>query len=229
MKKILCLGCSWTYGAGLSSDKTYPYLLQAMLNDCTVINAGFRGIDIPFTLYIGEHLIKLLDPDVILFQLTTLDRLTLTTNGKNNFLENMFHNDNHFNATFDDNNRLEYINSIPLLITQAAYLEAIERPSAATSQAIKFLFENYIFSNQRTESIIQSINNFRLTHKDRDVYFFPFLNMHYRTFENISWIRQDSVINTVGEEYFIDNGFHLTEEGNKRMVEDYILPMLENV
>ena len=179
-------------------------------------------------MYIGEHLIKQFNPDIILFQLTTLDRLTLVNDGKDNFLENIFHDDRNFDVVFDDYHRIVHINVTPLLITQAAYTEALDKPSKVESSAIKFLFENYIFSNQRTEYIIQSLNNFRLVNKNRDVYFFPFLDLYSRTFENISWIRQDSVINTVGKEYFIDNGFHLSEEGNKRMVNDYILPMLEN-
>lgn len=71
-KNILCLGCSFTEGAGLKDENTYPGKLKELIdsNSYNIVNAGLPGYAI-FQIYeVLEDLIKK-KPDIIILQ--TLD------------------------------------------------------------------------------------------------------------------------------------------------------------
>jgi hypothetical protein len=89
---MVAVGCSWTWGHSIKSYETYPAHLQNCLKDWQVINAGHCGADIDYTIFSAFNLIETQKVDFIIFQLSTLDRITLGTDGFDNFLDNKYFN-----------------------------------------------------------------------------------------------------------------------------------------
>lgn len=48
--KIICLGCSFTFGIGLHESETWPYKLSKLI-DCNYINLGFPGGSADYVLW----------------------------------------------------------------------------------------------------------------------------------------------------------------------------------
>lgn len=92
MKKIISLGCSWTYGHDLKINETYSAHLQNMLPGWQVLNAGHSGADIEYAIFSAINLIDEVDVDIVIFQLSSFDRMTLGTDGYENFLNDVFYN-----------------------------------------------------------------------------------------------------------------------------------------
>ncbi|MCP4709582.1 MAG: SGNH/GDSL hydrolase family protein, partial [Planctomycetes bacterium] len=67
-KRVVCLGSSSTYGAGLQDRKdAFPQLLHEMIPEAQVINAGWGGYNsYQLWIYLSEVL-TLLEPDVLVF------------------------------------------------------------------------------------------------------------------------------------------------------------------
>ncbi len=71
--RIACLGDSTTFGAYIEEPIAYPRVLETMLNDrdpdrrYEVINAGTVGHDSRRGLYVFEHRVKQLSPDIVTF------------------------------------------------------------------------------------------------------------------------------------------------------------------
>ncbi len=67
-KRVICLGSSSTYGAGLKDRRrAFPQLLNEMIPEATVINGGWGGYNsYELWIYLSEVLVRL-DPDVVLF------------------------------------------------------------------------------------------------------------------------------------------------------------------
>lgn len=91
MKTMIAVGCSWTWGYGLDSGETYPAHLQNCLNDWQVINGGHCGADIDFSIFAAMSLIESIPTDFVVFQISSLDRYTLGTDGFENFLQDRFY------------------------------------------------------------------------------------------------------------------------------------------
>ncbi|MBI9093091.1 MAG: hypothetical protein JEZ12_28095 [Desulfobacterium sp.] len=71
--RILCLGDSITFGLGVNQSRTYPEQLQSMLNksgtgqEYEVINAGISGFSAMDEAAYLKHLIKVCQPDLIIW------------------------------------------------------------------------------------------------------------------------------------------------------------------
>ena len=89
---MITLGCSWTWGYGIQNDETYSAHLQNNLKNWTVINAGHSGADIDYAIFSAASFIEENNVDFVVFQLSTLDRITLGTDGFDNFLEAKYFN-----------------------------------------------------------------------------------------------------------------------------------------
>jgi len=48
--KIICIGCSFTFGIGLDEEQTWPFKLSKLLN-CNFLNLGFPGGSIKYVLW----------------------------------------------------------------------------------------------------------------------------------------------------------------------------------
>jgi len=226
---ILSVGCSWTYGTGVNANETYSAHLQNLLNK-PVINAGAPGTDIEYAIWSAYRLVKEYNPSLVLFQLTTLDRMTFSSDGKQNFLNGKYHNGKeqkiykqegkHVRLYGIGDNTIEHI-------TVSGYLEALEKPSEK-STAIKYFNENVVYGNLKQEKISMQLQLLKSYLKDRIV-FFPWLHWYKefsQTLDPVD-IRQDSVVEFLGDGYYVDKGFHINNAGHKRVAEEYILPMIE--
>ncbi|MHC1725901.1 MAG: SGNH/GDSL hydrolase family protein [Syntrophobacteraceae bacterium] len=67
---ILVLGCSFTYGDGVSAEETYPYLVAQSMNG-TVKNAGVCSYGLSQMLVLAKRLVPLYKPDYLLVQYST--------------------------------------------------------------------------------------------------------------------------------------------------------------
>jgi hypothetical protein len=102
-KTIVCVGCSWTYGHGLSADQTYSAHLQNSLSEYNVINAGHCGSDINYAIFSAVRLVEKYNPCLVIFQLTTFDRVTFGTDGYDNFLNDLYYDGRDDNVYFETN------------------------------------------------------------------------------------------------------------------------------
>jgi len=230
---ILSTGCSWTYGTGVKPSETYSAHLQNKLGT-QVINAGAAGTDIEYSVWTTYRLVKEYDVKLVLFQLTTLDRMTFATNGKTNFINNVYHNGATQDLFVEDNTNIRFYgigdNKIDY-ITVASYLDAVKGRDEK-SNAIKYFNENVVFSNLKQEKISMQLQMLKeyLKTKDINIVFFPWLPWHAEfsnTLDPVD-IRTDCVTEFLGNGYYIDNGFHVSNEGHKIVAEDYIMPMIKD-
>lgn len=88
---MISVGCSWTWGHGIKSHETYSAHLKNKLTDWEVINGGHCGADIDFAIFTAMSLIESMPVDFVVFQLSSLDRFTLGTDGFENFLQGRFY------------------------------------------------------------------------------------------------------------------------------------------
>lgn len=76
--KIVCVGCSFTDGVVIgqpSYKHTYPYLLYESLSKCTVYNLGHKHSDNLFSYIVIKQAIEVLQPDIIIRQITSPQRV----------------------------------------------------------------------------------------------------------------------------------------------------------
>ena len=223
---VLCVGCSWTFGKGVETHETYPAHLQNYI-DIPVINAGYPGTDINHAVWTAYRLMDEYKLKIILLQLSTFDRMTLCYyNGLNNFLEEEYYSNNEpyiYNNGEDQKYKVVYNVSAEYeyeLITPAAFLEH-------KNDAVTFLYKNVIFSDYRTLQVISYVDMFKAYAKSKgcEVATFSWFNspeiIHSLLDTTIS------VLEVFGNEYVIDNGYHFSNDGNKRVAEEYVYPLIK--
>jgi hypothetical protein len=99
---MISVGCSWTWGHGLESHETYSAHLQNRLDGWQVINGGHCGADVDFAIFTAMSLIESMPVDFVVFQLSSLDRITLGTDGFENFLEDRFYDGKDESIYYED-------------------------------------------------------------------------------------------------------------------------------
>lgn len=237
---ILCVGCSWTYGHSLNPKQTYPAHIQRLLNIST-INAGSCGTDIQYSIWSAYKLSKKYNIDKIFFQLTTLDRLTMPCTGKQNFLKNNYYSENEIIETFEkdkDYKRIKHFNNQEFsLLTVASYLESVKDKSEK-AKTIKYLTENSVFDSYTQDNISTQLYSMYEYFKNRNikVVFFPWLTWPQEFFNTThgnflkplikAYSVQEFITDNNLENLYIDNGFHLSGQGNKILVEEYLKDLL---
>lgn len=260
-KTIVCVGCSWTYGYGLESRDTYSAILQDHLKNYRVINAGHCGSDINYAIFSAVRLINEFNPDLVIFQITSFDRVTLGTDGFENFLENSFavRSDDIY---YEDNK--EYVrllgigDNIKTKFTKGSFavtdqnsqlshlLESTIRGKLSEYKAfVKILFENIIYSDYQTNQNWLSLFLFQKYLENIKIkglffqYSYPaqlsmnknILIKHVINNENfiklsfMEWLDK----NYPSENFFIDNGYHLSRKGNELFIKEYLMPYLEKI
>jgi hypothetical protein len=224
---VLCVGCSWTFGKSVETHETYPAHLQNYI-DIPVINAGFPGTDVNHAVWTAYKLIDEYKPKIIVLQLSTFDRMTLCyNNGVNNFLDNEYYSNNEF-YIYDNGEDQKYkvVYNVSAeyryeLITQAAFLEH-------KNDVITFLYKNVIFSDYRTLQVISYVDMFKAYAKSKgcEVAIFSWC----KSLEIIHPLLDTttSVLEVFGTEYVIDNGYHFSNDGNKRVAEEYVYPLIKD-
>lgn len=229
---ILSVGCSWTYGTGVAANETYSAHLQDIYK-VPVINAGAPGTDIEYSIWSTYRLLKEYSPKLVLFQLTTLDRMTFSSDGFQNFLNGKYHDGSSQPIYKEDGNyiRLHGIGDNTIeYITVAGYMDSLNNKNEK-SVAIKYFNERVVYGNLKQEKISMQLQLLKayLNLRNIDVVFFPWLHWHKEFSKTIDAvdIRQDSVVEFLGDEYYVDKGFHINNEGHRRVAEEYISPMIK--
>lgn len=229
---ILTVGCSWTFGTGVEADETYSAHLQDKLN-IPVVNAGHAGIDIPYSIWSAYRLLHIYKPKLIIFQLTTFDRLTYSTGGYQNFLSKKLHSLEEQPVWTNEGNHIR-VNGITedslQRLTQGSYLDSLGNKSQGNITN-KFLFENYVYSDVKTDMIHMQLDMFQnyAESNNAKVLFFPWLPLEKEIVKrSIVDIRRDSAVEYLGDTYFIDKGFHISSAGHKTLAEEYIYPMIRS-
>lgn len=72
-QRILVLGDSFTFGPYLENHDCYPNILDTMLRDKTVINAGICGYSIPDELSLFMEKARFSEPDIVILQVLDND------------------------------------------------------------------------------------------------------------------------------------------------------------
>lgn len=260
-KTIVCVGCSWTYGYNLPADQTYPAHLQNILTDYTIINAGHCGADISYAIFSAVRLIEEYNPCLVIFQLSSFDRITLGTDGYPNFLNNIYYDGRDDNVYFENNN-VDYKRVIGLAhntktkITHGSYVaNSNELNLELIASNIKninikeyktfmsTLVENILNSNYTHQKIYNDLFLFQQYLKLKKInlqyfYWLPYKNKFKESFNSklfdksklitesaTEWITRISPQNN----YFTDNGYHLSTGGNKLLAEEYLLPHIKTL
>lgn len=239
MKTIGCVGCSWTYGYDLERDNTYPAILSNYLKDTRVINAGHCGADIDYAIYSSTKLIDQYNLDIILFQLTTLDRLTIGTDGYDNFINDRFVDGRAEDVYAIDDRLLGIGDNVKTKIALGSYINEDSsreyRESKIKSSEndykifLKVLYENVIYSNYSFYKIKNNLKIFDSFAKSKNckVYYFRWLKSTPSSLMSEGFDYVDQPVESVIDKLlYIDNGYHLGKEGNTQLVEKFILPML---
>jgi hypothetical protein len=260
-KIILCVGCSWTYGHGLPADQTYPAHLQNALSEYTVINAGHCGADINYAIFSAVRLIEEYNPCLVIFQLTTLDRLTIGTDGYDNFLNDMYY-DGRDDSVYFENDESSYKRVIGIAdnnktkITHASYMASDDDINLTLLESksknidlkkcknfISVLVENILHSNYTNQRLYNDLFLFQKYLELKKInlqyfYWIPFENRFKESFNSKLFNKSKLISEPVTtwmkrtypqENYFIDNGYHFSNEGNKLLVEGYLLPYIKKL
>jgi len=227
---ILTVGCSWTWGYGLQPSETYSAHLQDFLG-VNVINAGTCGTDIKQSIYSTYQLLDHIQPSIVIFQLTTFDRITLGVSGKKNFVDqNYIVNKPNLYFCNGEYERLNGIgDSEKHLVTIGSYTECLDNTDSK-SISTKFLMENVIFDEYTLSNTLIDITLLQSHLKMQGINyaFFPWFDLP-NELDNKLNIHHKSAIDFLGDEFFIDKGYHISNAGNKKLAIEFIYPMIEEV
>lgn len=228
---MLAVGCSWTWGTGVEANETFSAHLQDYSGK-KVINAGHAGTDIQYSIWSVYRLVEEFKPNVVIFQLTTLDRMTLGASGKRGFLKQQYH-DGIASKIYSNGDEYVRLNGIgdskKELLTVGSYAEALEEKTERNI-AFKYLTENIMYDNYTTETVSMQLYFLQDYLKNKGIYslFFswlPWPQEFYNTYQSIK-ISDRSAIEFLGDNYYVDNGFHISSEGHKKLAIEYIYPQL---
>jgi len=255
---IICVGCSWTYGHGLENQDTFPAVLQDELKTYKVINAGHCGSDINYSIFSAIRLIKEFNPKIVIFQLTSFDRMTLGTDGFKNFLKNssFLNKDDIYYEDNQDYVRLLGIgDNIKTKFTYGSFVADDEYKSIDFKDSkiksnfeeyksfVKILFENIIYSDYYYNQNWMNLFLFQQYLKSNGIKGLFFQYLHERKTSRIPTIKtmidyNDFIdvpfrkwldTNYPKENFFIDNGYHLSRHGNTILVNEYLMPYIKKL
>lgn len=233
---IACVGCSWTYGYNIPYNDTYPSILSDRLSTI-ILNAGHCGADIEYAIYSAKKIIDNYKPKIILFQLSTLDRMTLGTDGYNNFLHEKYVS-NKEEIYLEKNRVLGIGDNIKTKFAIGSYFNKDKKNELLESKIksdlieyesfVKILFENIIFSDYHFYKIknnLEMLFNYSRSF-DSKIVFFRWLNSTpiHELCKGMEYIDRSVEDLTLD---FIDNGYHLGAAGNTSVVDHLILPYLK--
>lgn len=270
MTKILCIGCSWTYGSDVESNQTYPFFLEQYLNkknhSVTVFNGGLQGADLNLSTISLFRLEELINPDIVIFQITTADRMLFGLDGFLPFC-NKEHSPSDSDIQINDENppRLFNVDDFNKLritpgIAQSAIIGANQsliddifqreiKPNNKTTTIkefktfCKFWGENIAYSREQGLVFIKNLilleSYFRNNNKKvlfffyvfdptlADLYLYDKLNKENFIQKPIYKFLCDYDKKKLSSSIFIDDNYHLSDEGNKFIVDEYIGPEIE--
>tara|TARA_E500000318_G_scaffold104804_1_gene111134 strand:- start:5181 stop:5939 length:759 start_codon:yes stop_codon:yes gene_type:complete len=249
-KKILVAGCSWSSGYGHKDYKGYGEELSDLLN-CDVDNIADAGIDNYYSIYQIYNYLLDNSPDLIILQLTSLDRSSIPIDGYENFLYTDI-------RTVTKQGKIFRLNPGSYL-NMDYYLEDFYKVTNIDKipdlkNFLKLFFERVTFSNYFLANTMYSIAGLQsfVKQKGIKILIYPYQQYGWRTITNdkgektsaqnihsFEFIDKSSYINLSFEEFVggteeqkklsIDKGFHLSKKGHRILAEKFLLPYIEKL
>ena len=249
-KKVLVAGCSWSSGYGIEGYTGYSQELSKLLN-CEVDNIADAGVDNYYIIYQIYNYLLENTPDLIILQLTSLDRSTIPIDGNKNFLTSDIRTvtklGNNFRINPGSYLELDYF-------TDKMYHFSKIDKIPYLKEFLKLYFERVTFSNYFLANIMYSIAGLQSFVKEKGIkiLIYPYQKYGWRhlcnskreetsakdifSFESID---KSSYIDLSFEEFVgeidelkklsIDKGFHLSKEGHKILAQKFLLPYINKL
>jgi hypothetical protein len=112
--KIICLGCSFTFGSGLYESETWPYKLSKLLK-CNYMNLGFPGGSSDYVLWQLYNILDKIPYKKVFILNPPMGRcFTLSDDNFENKAGVMEYNESHFKQflvkNVSENNGINYLN-----------------------------------------------------------------------------------------------------------------------
>ena len=230
MKKMLLAGCSHSVGFSLDDINKSWGNIFAKNNNHTLTNVAQPASSLQYAIQKIVDEISKKDYTTVILQLTTFDRYPITYNGENRFLSN--------NITEVDTSVADIFHLVP-----ANYLQAVNGDKMPLdNDAIRLFNEKIMYSTFYLNTIINEIYLLQelLRFKGVDFILIPYDDYFWVTESNMNiWrLEESKKINKtryVGypfmkwlrdnynpNDYYIDKGFHLNEDGHKLFAEEYL-------
>lgn len=190
----VAVGCSYTAGAGVEPNEAYPCLMG-------YDNWAKSGTDIEYSLWCAHRAVEQ-GAEQILFQLTSWDRISLSTQGRNNFSAN---------RPWTGAPAVEHY-------TLADYVDTKDNN-------FKWLYENHVMSNWRTENLAHRLVEFNswAAQQGCTVDFYDWLPRNtiaiHPSVELL--LNKPSVLDWLGDNYFVDDYYHVNAQGHRQIAENY--------
>lgn len=229
MKKLLISGCSYSYGIGLEENQKSWGQVLADSHNLHLINISKPGISVQYSIHNTVNYIEENNVDIVILQLTTLDRYPIPNDGERRFLTQ--------DMTVKDT-APEVFHLLP-----ANYLEAIDgKEFSVPTKVLRYFNEVVTYSTFYLNTLINemvmldyylSAKGIRLIVVPYDDYFWGTesginiwnfsesrkLNLReFIKYPFMKWLRDNYNEN----EFYVDNGFHLTEEGHRKFALEYL-------
>jgi hypothetical protein len=230
MKKMLLAGCSHSVGFGLDDINDSWGNIFARNNGYEIINISKAASSLQYSTQSIINNVFKENYDLVLFQLTTLDRYPIPFNGEEIYLSN--------DITKGDDLLDGVFHLVP-----ANYLEAIDGVRFPVDvKNIRFFYEKVMYSTFYLNTIFNEIyliqellksKNIKFRMIPYDNYFWghdSFMNVWrsnifnkidkslYLDYPFMKWLED----NYNPHDYYIDNGFHLNVEGHKLFANQYL-------
>ncbi len=230
MKKMLLAGCSHSVGFGLDNINDSWGNIFASNNGYELTNVSKAASSLQYSTQLIIDEISKKDYDLVLFQLTTLDRYPIPFNGEARYLSN--------DITKTDDLLDDVFHLVP-----ANYLKAIDGVRLPVDvKNIRFFYEKVMYSTFYLNTIFNEIYLIQEVLKYRNITFrmIPYddyfwghhslINVWrsdisnkidktlYLDYPFMKWLRD----NYNPDDYYLDNGFHLNVEGHKLFANEYL-------
>lgn len=230
MKKMLLAGCSHSAGFGLENIEDSWGNIFAKRHGCVLTNVAKPASSLQYAIQCIIDQISKEDYDIVLFQLTTLDRYPISHNGNMRFITD--------DILKIDNTKQDIFHLVP-----ANYLEAIDGGKLPINvENIRFFYENVMYSTFYLNTIFNEIYLLQelLKHKGIQFRLIPYDDYFWGYYSQMSvWRMEESKKidrsiyldypfmkwlkdNYNPDDYYLDNGFHLNLAGHKLFAEEYL-------
>jgi len=232
---IFCLGCSWTAGLGVKEHESYPAHLQNLIN-VDVYNAGYPGADISHAIWTGYRIIQEYnDCHILLLQLSTLDRYTFVSDGRNNFVNGNYYSgiEPYVYDNIDIDTTYKRIHNISAdftysLLTKGQYLKSKDLRCSEKDTMMTYFMENVLYSDYSTFRLYSYLDMFKTYCDSKNVKLIVFPWLESPTILQPLMTTTKTIVETFGKQNIIDNGFHYNSEGLKLIAEEYVYPMIKD-
>lgn len=230
MKKMLLAGCSHSAGFGLENIEDSWGNIFAKRHNCVLTNVAKPASSLQYAIQCIIDQISKEDYDIVLFQLTTLDRYPISHNGNMRFITD--------DILKTDNSKQDIFHLVP-----ANYLESIDGGKLPINvENIRFFYEHVMYSTFYLNAIFNEIYLLQelLKHKGIQFKLIPYDDYFWGYYSQMSvWRMEESKKidrsiyldypfmkwlkdNYNPDEYYLDNGFHLNINGHKLFAEEYL-------